>query len=167
MFHSPRQQSNEKKAYKITQRRIVLCWNFLFLETKKNYSTNNTTYCILTLCSCTCKMQTQAHSWKVVTESIHQADYEYVLRQIRDSKDWNHEILYLATWLFKYLLFHWDFTHYSKRGSTFIPECSRHGTVLKSFLHKWSKRGIPQGNQTAASVTASKPSVPEWMGAGR
>lgn len=65
------------------------------------------------------------------------------------------------------ILFHRDFTHYSKRGSTFIPECPRHGTVLKIFLHKWSKCGIPQGDQTTVSVTASKPTVPEWMGAGR
>lgn len=167
MLHSPRQQSNEKKAYKITQRRIVLCWNFLFLETKKKIillMTRHIVFLCYVVALVKCK---QAHSWKVVTESIHQADYEYVLRQIRDSEDWNHEILYVATWLFKYLLFQWDFTHYSKRGSTFIPECSRHGTVLKSFLHKWSKRGIPQGNQTTASVTASKPTVPEWMGAGR
>lgn len=94
---------------------------------------------------------------------------------LRDSEAWNHEIWRLeimrleimAMWLFKYLLFHRDLSTYSKRGSIFIPECSRHGTVMKSFLHKWSKRGIPQGDWTTAPVTVSKPTVPEWMEAGR
>lgn len=45
----------------------------------------------------------QAHSWKVVTESIHQADYEYVLRPIRDSEDWKTEIMRYSTWQRGYL----------------------------------------------------------------